>query len=194
MSYDISHLRRDARRVKIYLTMYLKLPPAGLISWDGALEPLARVPDRSERIPALSHGEDAVETLLPAALAPVPGVEQVGEAVIGKARQRQRDRVAEECRQPAFARRHPPDCDRNVGADQQPAPGVGRMQPAPNVLQRGAVSGQHRRLGIDVPELDAAGFDRFNQPPPLAPDAGIANRAARVVPDRQQGHGHAKTI
>ncbi|WP_245433169.1 hypothetical protein [Mesorhizobium sp. WSM3866] len=50
------------------------------------------------------------------------------------------------------------------------------------------------RFEINVAEFDAAGLDRFNQPPFLAVDAGIADRAACVVPDSQQRLRHRATI
>jgi hypothetical protein len=83
MSYDISQLGVRSGRVKIYLTMYLVA--AGRIDVD------------------------IYECRLPAVLAPVPGIEEIGEAIVGEARQRQSDGIAEQRRQPALARCRPPD-------------------------------------------------------------------------------------
>src|SRR5262249_49410612 len=56
----------------------------------------------------------------PTALPPVPGVEQIGEAVVDEARQRPHRRIAEQRREPALAGGEPPDRERDVGADQEP--------------------------------------------------------------------------
>ena len=45
------------------------------------------------------------------------------------------------------------------------------------------VYGQRIGFEIDVAKCDAAGLHRLDQPPLLPADAGIADRAARVVPD-----------
>ncbi len=130
---------------------------------------------------------------LPMSLAPVPGVEQVGEAIVDQAGERSDHGIAEERCEPALPRRHPPDFDRDIGADDQAAGFVGGMEPAADVLERGPMGGERFRCEIDVAELDRAGLDRSDELVALAIDAGIANRAAGVVPDDEMPCGHGRT-
>jgi hypothetical protein len=118
-------------------------------------------------------------------LAPVPGVEDVGEAIIGEARDRTHDRVAEERRQPVLAGSDAPDRDRNIGTDDEAAGFVGGMQATAHVLERRAMTGERLRIKIDVAKFDRSGLDRGNELVALAIDAGVANGAARVVPDHE---------
>src|SRR5712664_3947760 len=94
----------------------------------------------------------------PMPFTPVPGVKQVGEAVIDEARDRPHDWVAEERRQPALARRRAPDRDRDVGADDEAALFIRGVEPATDILERGAVGRERPRLQIDVAEFDRSRF------------------------------------
>ena len=117
------------------------------------------------------------------ALALVPGELAIGEAIIKEARQRQHDPVAGKPRQPAFARRRAPQRDRDIGADDQPPALIGGVQAAADVVERGAVRRQRIRLIVDVAEFDRPGAHGVEQLVALPIDAGVADRAARVVPD-----------
>src|SRR5262249_14757361 len=77
----------------------------------------------------------------PMALAAIPGVKQIGEAVINDAGDRPDHRQANAAREPAVARREPPDGDGAIGADVKVAAGIDRMQAAAHVLQTGAKAG-----------------------------------------------------
>jgi hypothetical protein len=66
---------------------------------------------------------------------------------------------------------------------------VGRMQAAADVVERGAVGGERIRLLVDVAKGDVSGADRVDELVALARDAGVANRAARVVPDNEAMSG-----
>ncbi len=108
--------------------------------------------------------------------APVPGVEKVGKAVVNETGDRPHQRMAENGGEPALTRGQPPDCDRNVGADEQAAGCVGGVQPATHGVDRNAVSCERLGLQIDVVERDLARLDGGDQLGALAADAGIANR------------------
>src|SRR6476660_4444468 len=94
---------------------------------------------------------------LPMALALVPGKQPVSKTVVDETRQRQDSPVAEEPRKPRLAGRDAPDGDRNVGADDQTAALVGRMQPAPDIVERSTEACQRIGLLVDVAKGDAAG-------------------------------------
>ena len=113
---------------------------------------------------------------LPAAFAAVPGIEQVGETVVDEARDRQQHGIAEEGCQPTLAGRRAPDCDRDIGADEQPSRRIGGVQPAPDVLQPRAVAGECGRVEIDVSKFDPAGLDRLDEQLLLMPDAGVVRQ------------------
>src|ERR1700704_2048066 len=72
----------------------------------------------------------------PMPFAPVPGVEQIGETIIGEACDGPDDGIAEERGQPTLARRPAPDCDRDVGTDDEATCFIRGMQPAAHVLER----------------------------------------------------------
>jgi hypothetical protein len=109
---------------------------------------------RRKRAPVATAQPLAV---LPASLPPVPGEQQIREAIIDKTRHRQHHRVTEQRGQPAFAGRHAPDRNHNVGADDQAAGFVGRVQAAADVVERGAVESQRLRLFVDVLKGKIAG-------------------------------------
>src|ERR1700754_4610542 len=127
---------------------------------------------------------------LPAPLPPVPGEQQICEAIIGEARDRQHRRIAEQRCQPAFAGRDPPDRNRDIGADDQAAGFVRCMQPAADGVERGAIRCQRLRLFIDVAERKLPGAHRGEQLVALPVDPGVANGTARVVPDDEAMLGH----
>ena len=120
-------------------------------------------------------------------LAPVPGVKNVSEAIIDKARDRAHHRIAGERGEPMLARGEPPDRDRDIGADQQSPGRVGRMQSPADVFERCAVLRERVRLEVDIAKGDRPGFYSREQFVALAVDAGVADRAAGVVPDGERG-------
>src|ERR1700754_2621170 len=111
-------------RVWPHTTPHLEEPPQAGVSKDG--------PSKS----------CTTQTLLPAPLPSIPRKQQIGEAVIAEARHRPHHGIAEQRREPALAGRRAPDRDRDIGADDQPPRFVGRMQPAPYIIERRAVSGE----------------------------------------------------
>jgi hypothetical protein len=122
---------------------------------------------------------------LPMPAPAIPGVEQIGEPIISDARNLMDHRQAEQAPEPDVARGSEPNCDRAVGADVQAAVGVNPMQPATHVLDPGAEAGERIGLETDVTKLDSAGPGRTGEPVALPLDACIADRAFRIVPDRQ---------
>ena len=137
------------------------------------------------RLPTLRFAE-----MLPSL---VPGEQQVREAIIGKARDRQHQRIAEQFRQETFARRDPPDRDRDIGADDEFAVFVGRVQAATHVVERSAIvatADERLRLLVDVLEGDAADANRRNELVALPVDATVADGAVRIVPDNKATPGH----
>src|SRR5713226_3950585 len=124
-------------------------------------------------------------TSLPMSFAPVPGVEEIGEAVVDQARDGPHDRIAEERGEPALAGCQAPDRDRDIGADEK-APGVVRGMEAPaHVLERRAMGRERLRLEIDVAKRDRSCLDRGDEPVALAIDAGVADGTASIVPDHE---------
>src|SRR5262245_15730608 len=67
----------------------------------------------------------------------------------------------------------------------EPARAVDRVQPTADVVDAGAEARERVGLEVDVAELDRARARGALQPPALARDAGVADRALRVVPDGQ---------
>jgi hypothetical protein len=129
---------------------------------------------RMERAPAL-----------PMSLPAVPGIEHVGEPIIGKAGNLTDHRQAEQPAEPDIAGGSEPDCGRAVRAHIEAAIGVDRMQPAAHILDPGAEAGERIGFETDVAELDGAGARGADEPVALPTDAGIANRAFGIVPDRK---------
>src|SRR3954449_826500 len=64
------------------------------------------------------------------------------------------------------------------------------MQAAPDVVERGAKARQRIGLLVDIPEFDRARAHQREQLVALPVDAGIADRAAGVVPDGEVGTAH----
>src|SRR5262245_51182385 len=127
---------------------------------------------------------------LPMALAAVPRVEPVGEPVVGKAGQPAQAGQAHQSTEPAGARRPPPYLDGAIGTDMQATIGVDGVEATTHVLDAGSEAGQRRRLEIDVAKFDGAGLRGADEPIALPRDAGIADRASGVVPDREPGRSH----
>src|SRR5215831_8655338 len=123
-------------------------------------------------------------------LAPVPGVEPVGEPVIAKTRDAMQPRQAHEAAEPDIARRPLPYFDRAIRAHMQAAVGIDAMQPAAHVLDPDREAGKSIRLEIDVAKLDCARARRPHQPVSLPLDARVADRAFGVVPDRELREYH----
>ena len=100
-------------------------------------------------------------------LAAVPGMEQIGEAVVDEACDRPDRRQADEPRQPSVARRELPDRDRAIGADLQPPVGIDCMQATPHVFQSGALlaegSGTKPYGHFDLMAWAAAGRDPWHK-------------------------------
>jgi hypothetical protein len=94
--------------------------------------------------------------------AAVPGVEQIGEAVIRNAGDWSDHWQADDAREPRIARREPPDGDGAIGTDMKPALGIDRVQTAAHVFQSGAEMRQRVRLKIDVAEVDQAAPRHLN--------------------------------
>src|SRR5262249_21623437 len=86
----------------------------------------------------------------------IPGEQQIGKAIVAKARHREHDRIAEQRRQPSLARRRAPDRDRDIGANDEPPRFIRRMQPPPHIIERCAIGGQRIRPRVDILERDAA--------------------------------------
>src|SRR5262245_11951285 len=127
---------------------------------------------------------------LPMALAPVPLVEPVGEPVVGKGGQPTQARQAHQSAEPAGARRPPPYLDGAIGADIQATIGVDVVKPTTHVLDAGPEAVERRRREVDVAKFDGAGLRGADEPIALPGDAGIADRASGVVPDREPGRSH----
>jgi hypothetical protein len=120
-------------------------------------------------------------------LAAVPGIEQIGETIIGEARDRMDDGKGERPPKPDIAGSSQPDCDRTIGPEMQSTFGVDGMQAAANVFHAGAEAGERIGLEIDVAKFDRAGFGRAHEAATLPVDAGVADRAFGVVPDGEFG-------
>jgi hypothetical protein len=127
-------------------------------------------------------------------LPPVPRKQHIREAVIAKARERQDYRIAEQRRQPALAGRQAPDCDHHVGADDEAAGLVGRVQAAADVVERGAEGGERLRFEIDVLEGDITRAHGGEQLVALPIDPGIADGTAGVVPDNKAMSRHGRSV
>src|SRR5262249_6470891 len=128
----------------------------------------------------------------PMSLPAIPGIQEIGETVVGEARDLDHAGQADEASEPGVARRAPPDFDGAIRADMELAFGIERMQAPPHVLDIGAEAGEGIWLEVDVAKLDRAGSRRLQQAIPLPVDAGITDRAFGVVPDGELGtFGHA---
>src|SRR5262249_5960868 len=86
----------------------------------------------------------------------VPGKQRVRKAIIDIARERQHHGIAEQARNPPLAWSRAPDGDRDIGADDEAALRVGRVQATTHVIERGAVCGERSRLNVDILEGDVA--------------------------------------
>src|SRR5712691_12368037 len=117
--------------------------------------------------------------------APIPGVEQIGEAVIAEARDGPHERIAEQRGEPAFARRQAPDRDRGIGADDEAAQFVRGVEPAADILERSAMTRERLRLEIDVAKFDRSGGDRGHELVALAIYTGVADGTAGIVQDHE---------
>jgi hypothetical protein len=93
----------------------------------------------------------------PTPLPSIPGEQHVREAVVGEPGQGQHQAVAEQGCQPALARRHLPHRNRDVGADDQAAGLIGRMQAAADVVEGDAEASERVGLFVDVLEGNVAG-------------------------------------
>ena len=102
----------------------------------------------------------------------VPGIEQIGEPVISKARNLMDHRQAEQPPEPSLVRGSQPNRDCAVGADVQPAVRIDRMQPATHVLNPDPETGKRVGSETDVKKLDRTGPGRTDQPAALPFDAG----------------------
>src|SRR6516165_10132844 len=130
------------------------------------------------------------EPRLPTPLPLVPGEQKIGETIIEEARERQHRAVAKQGGDPALAGSCAPDRDCDIGADNEPALRVGRMQAATHVVERGAAGCKRIRLLVDVLEGDLARTDRREQLAALPVDAAVTDGAAGVVPDNKLMPGH----
>src|SRR5262245_38973639 len=127
------------------------------------------------------------------AFAAVPGVEQIGEAIVDEAGNLAHDRQAHQPAEPCVARCAQPDLGGTVGADEQPSFGIDRVQPAAHVLDPRAKNGESLRLEIDIAELDRTGAGCTHEPAALPLDPAIADRAFGVVPN-DEPRTHRPTI
>ena len=80
-----------------------------------------------------------------------------------------------------------PDLDSAIGTYKEPPFSVDRVQPAAQVFNPGAKSGESGRLEIDIAELDGAGAGRAHEAATLPVDPAIADRAFGVVPNDESG-------
>ncbi len=133
-------------------------------------------------------------TVSPTAVPPVPGEQQVGEPVIAKAREQQRHPVAEQRRQSPLPRRHPPQRNRDIRADDQAALLIGGMQAAPDIVDGHAITRQRVGLLVDVPEREGARANGGEQLVALPVDAGVADGAAGVVVDGEVGGRYGQIV
>ena len=111
------------------------------------------------------------------AFATIPGVEEIGEALVGKTCDLAHDGQAHQATEPGVARRTQPDLDGAIGADEEPALGVDRVQPAAYVFNPGAKARENVRFEIDIAELDGAGAGRAHEPAALTVDPAVTDRA-----------------
>jgi hypothetical protein len=118
-------------------------------------------------------------------LAAIPGVKQIGEAVINDVGDRPDHRQADDAREPAVTRRELPDGDGAIGADVQVPVGIDRMEATAHIFQAGAETGERIGLQIDVAECDDAGASGLHQAIALPVDAGVTDRAFGIVVDGQ---------
>ena len=102
-----------------------------------------------------------------------------------KTRDRQRHRIPEQRRQPSLARCRAPHRNRHIRTDDQAAGLVRCVQAATHVVERAAVGRQRIGSFVEVFEGDVAGANRGQELAALPVDPGIANGAARVVPDNK---------
>ena len=117
------------------------------------------------------------------ALAAVPGVEKIGEAIVDKTRDLARPWQAHQPAKPCVPRCTQPDLDSAIGTYKEPPFSVDRVQPAAHVFNPGAKSGESGRLEIDIAELDGAGAGGAYEPIALPIDSAVADRAFGVVPN-----------
>ena len=87
-------------------------------------------------------------------LAAVPGIEQIGETIIGEARDRMDDGKGERPPKPDIAGSSQPDCDRTIGPEMQSTFGVDGMQAALTLMQsrpeaRWVMGWRRRRSELD---------------------------------------------
>src|SRR5262249_32984483 len=115
--------------------------------------------------------------------------QRVRKAIIDIARERQHHGIAEQARNPPLAWSRAPDGDRDIGADDEAALRVGRVQATTHVIERGAVCGERSRLNVDILEGDVACSNCCEQLVALPVDAAVTDGAARVVPDGEMRRG-----
>lgn len=120
----------------------------------------------------------------------IPGEQQIGKPVVDKPRERQRHAIAEQRSEPPLPRRQPPQRNRDIRADDEPSSFIGRMQAAPDVVERGTEVRQRIQLLVDVLELNNARAHQSQQLVALPVDAGVADGAAGLVVDGEIGSRH----
>src|SRR5580704_6672758 len=98
----------------------------------------------------------------PMPLAAIPGVQQIGKAVVCDACDWPDRRQSDDPRQPRVARRESPDGDGAIGPYVQVPIGIEPMQ-AEHIFQLSAEAGERIRLEIDVAEFDDAGARGLHQ-------------------------------
>lgn len=126
---------------------------------------------------------DAMPLCSPMPLAAVPGIKLVGQDFVGQPRELACAGQRRQPAQPDLTRRPPPYRDSAVSTCVKPAFGIDAMKTSAYVFNAGAEPSQRIRLEIDIAKFDGTRTDRTQQPIALPVDAGIADRALRVVPD-----------
>lgn len=126
---------------------------------------------------------------LPPPVPLVPGEQLVGEAVIAPARHLPDAGQADQPAEPAAARRHRPDRDRHIGADQQAALIIHHVQRVADLVDASVDFLRRVRRRGDVAPLDsvAAAGRRAIHRGALLFDAGAADRTGGVVIELRLG-------
>ena len=115
----------------------------------------------------------------------VPREEQLGEHVVADTSHMADARQTEHASEPGVARGPQPDRDRAIGADMKAAIGVDRMQATADIVDARTEMPERIWLDIDVAKFYGAGTRGADQAVGLPVDAGVTDRAFRVVPDGQ---------
>jgi len=118
-------------------------------------------------------------------LPPVPTVKKASEPIIASTRELLHERQTGQLADPHLTRRPQPDLACAISSNVELPSFVNGVQPAANILERCAKSGERSRLKVDVAKFYRPGADCLDQMAFLPVDAGIADGTFGIVPDCQ---------